>query len=271
MVIATAREAVGRLADEGLTIFYIDDLERLLGLRPAQAWDLAYRLQRVHMATRIRKGLYALVPPADWGRPGVLPANWYLTAAAIVHPAPYFLAYYTAMELHRMTRHPLRTVFVAVVRQRRGVEAGRVRFRFITVNKDRFFGSEERVVEEGRTVRVADLERTFLDCIDRPDLCGGLEDVARGYAHRRGDLNLDRLLRYVLQLDQPTLTKRLGFLLEVVGHGDPELLWELERLAGRLKRYVPLDKTAQYEGVRNKRWELVINTEVDRLLRAAGK
>ncbi|HYV01451.1 MAG TPA: hypothetical protein VEM93_03820, partial [Actinomycetota bacterium] len=68
---------------------------------------------------------------------------------------------------------------------------------------------------------------------------------------------------------KPVVTKRLGLLLELAG-GDPELLIELERAAGRLKRFVPLDKTAPIEGAaRNRRWELIVNTDLRRLFVAA--
>ena len=63
-------------------------------------------------------------------------------------------------------------------------------------------------------------------------------------------------------------TKRLGQLLELVGHGDRELLWDLENEAGRLRRYMPLDKTRPTEGARrDRRWELLVNADPRALLR----
>lgn len=260
------REALTRLTDQGLRIFTVNDLVKEVDLTPDQAQALAHRLQRTHRATRIRRGLYALVPPEDWDRPGILPVHRYLTAAAIVEPAPYFLAFYTAMDIHRMIQHPLRDVFVAVQRQRREILVGQIKFRFVALKQERFFGFEDQPLE-GKVVKAADLERTFLDCVDRFDLCGGLEEVVRGFARRHDDLDPDRLLRYIHRFKQPTTAKRLGFLLETVGHGDTELLLDLEKAAGRLKHYVPLDPTAPTEGGRNKRWELLVNTEPERLLR----
>lgn len=263
----TTHDTIAKLADAGLDFFAVEDLETLLGLRPEQARKIAQRLQKQNLARRLKQNLYALVGPADWANRDVLPTNWYRTAAALAGTADYCLAYYTAMELHRMTQQPLRTVFIALTRQKPEIVAANVIFRFVRIKKERFFGFEEAEVEQGHHVKVADLERTFLDCVDRPELCGGLEEVTRAFARRHGDINEDRLFRYVVKLDQPFVAKRLGFLLELAGHGDIELMREMETFAARVKKYIPLDKRGPQEGPRDRRWKLIINADVNRLLK----
>lgn len=266
---ATTREAFELLAEDGRQFFTTQELAEFLGVTRARAQQIAARMARAGRVRRLKRGTYLLVPPDAWRDPQGLPGNWYAAAEAIAGAEPHFLAYYTAMEIHGMTQHPLRTVFIATTRQRQNVHAHGVNFRFVTVADRRFFGWTELNVEFGQEVRVADLERTFLDCVDRFDLCGGIEEVFRGFARRHTELNADRLLRYLRELREPALTKRLGFLLEAVGHGDPRLLWEIERIVGRAKRYVPLVPGGE-SGVaqRNKRWELDINVDIERLLRA---
>ena len=207
--------------------------------------------------------------PVDWQEGPVLGINWHWAAANAVRGEPYYLAYYTAMELHGMLQHPLRTVFVAVTRHHRDVMFGAARIRFVKLAADRLFGEEDRRVD-GHVVKVAQLERTFIDCVDRPDLCGGIEEVFRGFVRRHEDLDADRLLRFLHRLDKPVVAKRLGYLLELAGHGDPELMWEIERAARRLKRYTPLDKTRPATaGARDRRWELVVNVDPRRLRQTA--
>ena len=263
-------DIIARLAAEGVEAFTLADLQQRFDLTPKQAGGLAYRLTRQNLVRRLKRGLYAILEPADWhGGPG-LGVDRYWAAANAVRGEPYFLAYYTAMELHDMLQHPLRTVFVAVTKQHRPLTFGTVHMQFVTLAAGKFFGEEDRRTAQGHVVKVAELERTFLDCADRPELCGGIEEVFRGFVRRRADLDVDRLLRFVHRLDKPVVTKRLGLLLELAG-GDPELLIELERAAGRLKRFVPLDKTAPIDGAeRNRRWELIVNTDL-RLLFAAAR
>lgn len=265
----TVRGAVQRLAEAGRDFFTVDDLAKELGLDRPRATHLAFRMARAGLARRLQRGRYALLEPADWGQETFV-TDWYMAAAHMVAPDPYYLAYYTAMELHQMLQHPLRTVFVAVTRRLTDVYVRPVRFRFVALKPERFFGFEPREVARGQNVNLADLDRTFLDCVDKPDLCGGIEDVFRGFTRRHRDVDADRLLKYVRRLDRPVIAKRLGFLLEAAGYGDPEMLWDLERLARPTHHYDPLVKGRPAEGgIKNRRWELLVNTDLDKLLRSA--
>ena len=263
------KEAIAQLAANGLEMFTLGDLRERLDLTPKQAQRLAHRLGQHNLVRRIKRGVYVILDPADWQDGRGLGVDRFWAAANAVRGEPYFLAYYTAMELHQMLQHPLRTVFLAVTKQHRPLTFGRTRVRFVTLATGKFFGDEDYRTAEGHVVRVAQLERTFLDCADRPDLCGGIEEVFRGFVRRQADLDPDRLVRLVHRLDKPVVTKRLGFLLELAG-ADPELVLDLERAGGRLKRFVPLDKTSAVTGAeRNRRWELIVNSDPRRLFAAA--
>jgi predicted transcriptional regulator of viral defense system len=239
-----------------------------LGVTRRKAYDLAQRMTRANVARRLKKGLYALLPPTDWVDPNGYAVNRYWTAANLMRDRPYFIAYYTAMDLHQMTQHPIRTVFVATTRQQKELTVGPVRFRFVTLTDARFFGAETKKLE-GNPVEVANLERTFLDCVDRMGLCGGLEEVVRGFDRRNRDLDREKLLRYALQFDSPVIAKRLGLLLELVGHGDVRLIRELERLTPRLGHYAPLDpvvRAKRRSGIDAGNWD--VNADVEKLLQA---
>lgn len=263
-------EVVSDLTEAGLDFFTADDLVARLGLSEGQARKTLERLVGANQARRLQRGLYALVHPADWNRPaaGYAP-NWYLTAARLIAPNTYFIAYYSAMEIHAMLQHPLRTVFVATPVQKKQVVLDPMRVRFVTLRPSRFFGFEEKEVEPGRSVFVATLERTFVDCATRPALCGGLEEILAGYRRRLDDLDPTKLLSVLSRLAEPTITKRVGFFLEHAGLDQPTLLNDVERVAGRLGRYVPLVPGAvKTAGAwRDKRWELEINVPREELRR----
>lgn len=258
------------VADEDLDAFTLDDVVERFGAPRKATHELGARLVKGNYAHRLKNGIYVPLPANHWKRPGTpVVVNWHLIAKHVAAPDPYFLAYYTAMELHRMIQHPLRTVFVATTGQKADVDADQVAFRFIRMAAARFaFGHEPMQVAQGKAAEVADLERTFLDAVDRLDLCGGIEEVVRGFARRHNDLDRERLLRYIVEFDAPVVTKRLGFLLEIVGHGDVRLLRELERLAPRLKHYTVLVLGGGAVVERNKRWELEINADPERLMDA---
>lgn len=266
---ANYNRIIARLAARGAEMFTLADLREQFNLDGPQAHQLGHQLTQRHLALRLKPGLYAILQPADWNAGPYIGIDRYWAATTAVRAEAHYLAYYTAMEFHGMIQHPLRTVFVAVVKAHRDLTLGKVDVRFIRLTPRKLFGHEDMRTAGGHVVKVAQLERTFLDCVDKPELCGGVEEVFRGFVRRREDLDADRLLRFVHRLDKPVLTKRLGFLLEVTG-GDPELLLELERTAGRLKRFTLLDKTAPADGgERNRRWEVIVNTDIRRLFAAA--
>lgn len=214
-----------------------------------------------------------MLEPSAWGaEPGQsYVANRYGAAAALAGPDPYYLAFYTAMELHGLITHPLVTVFVAMTVQRPSVVVPPVRFRFVKLTPRRFFGFEAHSVNRQAAVERSTLERTYMDCVDRFELCGGAEEVAAAFKRGADSLDEERLLRYVERLSEPSLTKRLGFMLETTGVGSNRLLRHLESVAGRLGRYIPLVPRAVIPdgSTRDRRWELIVNVPRE-TLRTAG-
>jgi len=112
-------------------------------------------------------------------------------------------------------------------------------------------------------VQVSDLEKTVLDCAARPELCGGLAELAKGLWMRKNDLNEDRLVAYVRRLDHKAAIKRIGFLLETYHLGRPETIASLQALVN--SRYSPLDPTLPAQGPYRARWRLRVNLDPEEL------
>ena len=70
------------------------------------------------------------------------------------------------------------TVFVAVTKQvpTRAIEGTEVQF--VTVSPRKFFGFQTYEVYD-RSVAISTSEKTVVDCVDRPDLCGGVTELTR--------------------------------------------------------------------------------------------
>ena len=64
------------------------------------------------------------------------------------------------------------------------------------------------------SVRVTDMERTILDCIDRPDLAGGLEELVYNL-ELIGTVDEDRLLRYLPLYGKSVIYQKTGFILSL--------------------------------------------------------
>src|SRR5690606_41212688 len=65
----------------------------------------------------------------------------------------------------------------------------------------------------GMELRVASLERTLVDVLDRPDLSGSWEEIWRSLESVEF-FDLDQVVEYVLLLENATTAAKVGFFLE---------------------------------------------------------
>ncbi len=68
---------------------------------------------------------------------------------------------------------------------------------------------------------VTDREKTIVDCLDRPDLSGGLDQVGNALVSADGDLDWDRTTMYLRRFGSGAVVKRYGFLVEALGLTHP--------------------------------------------------
>lgn len=193
-------------------------------------------------------------------------ADRFVIAREVLGSVPYYISHYSAMELHQMTTQPVNTVYVTLPRQRDSRMIAGVEYRFVYASQRFFWGWDRIWVAAEEQVRVSDLEKTLLDCAVRPELCGGLGECARGLWLRKGDLDENRLVKYIERLGHKAAAKRVGFLLETYGLGEPSTLGAMQSLISR--GYDLLDPTLPNEGPHRRRWRLRINLDTEELKRS---
>jgi predicted transcriptional regulator of viral defense system len=110
---------------------------------------------------------------------------------------------------------------------------------------------------------VSDLERTIVDCLHRPDLCGGIVEVARGLWAKRQEVDFAQLGRYAIRLDHKAVAKRLGFLLDVYDLGTSETTGVLREMV--TASYTSLDPTLPASGRYLSKWKIRVNVSPDEL------
>ena len=174
---------------------------------------LAYHT-RMGRIVRIRRGLYASVPPgAD---PETYPVDPYLVAAKMSDDAA--LAYHTALEFHGKACSVYQRFTYLTHRATRAFTFRGHSFRGVPFPKalrdkqQEFFGVQ-KADRGGLMVYVTDLERTLVDVLDRPELGGGWEEVWRSLESVEF-FDLDRVVDYALFLGNATTIAKVGFFLE---------------------------------------------------------
>jgi len=257
-----AARLVTTLHERGRAVFRLDDVRKITGLSEASARSFVRKLVDRGVATRLKPGLFVLVP-FELGRERQYLGSPLVVAREIMNGADYYLSHATAMEIHGMLTQPQLIVTVSTPKPRRSVSTLGLQFRFVRCQRRHLFGLAEHWVTKQQQVRVSDPERTIIDGLKQPEYCGGLTEVAKGLWMRRLDLKVDTLVRYAKRIRVGAVLRRLGFLLEtyeMVGAPD------LERLrTGLTATYVRLDPTLPAEGKRLRRWRLQLNVGPDEL------
>jgi predicted transcriptional regulator of viral defense system len=251
-----------RLSEKGKSIFSIRDAQAITQESYNATKFVLGELVRKKWLVRLLPGRYLIVP-LEAGLEGIPMEDRFVIAREILGSVPHYISHYSAMELQEMTTQPVNTVFVAVRKRRRSRVIAGTEYRFVFARPDSFWGWEEIWATPQDQVRVSDLEKTLLDGAARPDLCGGIGELARGLWFRRDQVDEGRLVQYAQRLDHKAASRRVGFLLHIYGLGRPETV-SLLRTSGA-GGYDPLDPTLPDEGPHNSQWRLRINQDPEEL------
>lgn len=230
---------------------------------------LAHHL-RAGRLVRVRRGLYATVPPGiDPERAMVDP---YLVATKLTDDA--VVAYHAALQFHGRAYSMWRRFhYLTSARARplffRGLEFIPVRARPAHRSLPDLGGGVIELPYEGGIVRVATLERTLVDVLDAVDKSGGWEEVWRSLEMVEF-FNLNVVIDLALKTGSALTVARVGWYLEQ--HRD-ELMVE-ERHLEALRTHAPAQPRYFHPrrargGRFNPDWNLVVPEDV--LARAWGE
>jgi predicted transcriptional regulator of viral defense system len=258
---------IAELYEHQKTIFSNKDVEAITGLSPKSARGLALRLVERGLATRLKPGLFILVPP-ELGHERDYLGDPYVVAAEIVGGPDYFISHASAMDIHQMVTQPQLVVYTTTIRSIRSRSVLGTEFRFVRCKPEQFFGATDHWATKTRKIRVSDLERTVIDGLRQSEYCGGFSEVAKGFWMRRQDMDVKKLVAYALMLDIGAVCRRLGYLLELFETAESG---QLELLHKKLTAtYVLLDPMLPAEGKFIARWRLRLNVspeEIEAIIR----
>lgn len=265
----TEQEAYFALLRRGVTIAKAEDLSSALGLSKSWAKNVLSKLAKRGAAHRVGRGKYAIIP-ADvmHGRKSYV-VDPFVLVSELMKKSVYYVAYQSAAHVHGIAEQiPFRTT-VTVLRQRRQVKFGNVQIDFVKLKGSKFFGFKE-LRYSNVLLKVSDLEKTIIDCIDRQELCGGIVEVARTLSNAVATEKLDweRLISWVRRFKSYAVAQRLGFLLErleMIGEIQlsPMVLDKLWLLVG--SSTYPLDIKAPKKGKISKKWKIIENARIHKV------
>ena len=249
------------LAEEGKKIFTLSDVTDKLENSYDNAKVIVNRLVKKKWLVQLAKGKYLIVP-LEAGVRGEYTEHEFVIASYLVEQ--YYIGYWTALNYHGFTEQVPMTVFVVTTKRLRDRTILDIRYRFVALNKRKFFGFEAEPISNNK-VNISDKEKTLADCLDHPEYCGGISEVVKSLWNAREEISIEKLVNYSVKMGNSAILKRLGFLVELLKIDISKKVMEKIRLHLK-KGYVVLDPLERAHGNYSTRWALVINVSEDRLL-----
>lgn len=209
---------------------------------------------------RLKKGLYHMIPyekEADTFMP-----DWHLLAEPLTKGTEHYIGYYSALQVHNLITQPSLKEQIVVAKQVRPskLKIKDVDFQFIYHNDKHFFGYKKIWIDNFNKVLCSDLEKTFVDCLFKPDYAGGIVEVARAIYTSRDKIKFNKLLEYAKHFQSQAVIKRLGFLLEILDI-ETEIIEKLNK--NKSSSYVLLDTELPKSGKMISRWSIQQNLETE--------
>ncbi|HIF0302613.1 TPA: type IV toxin-antitoxin system AbiEi family antitoxin domain-containing protein [Legionella pneumophila] len=158
----------------------------------------------------IRRGLYAVVPPN--ANADTYSVDSYLIAGRITEDS--VIAYHSALEIHGLA--------YTIYNQRYFKCAAKIKpfsfdgqwFQAMPHSEPGNTAGIVHMNRQGLDIAVTSIEHTFVDVLNRMDICGGWEEVSRSLSGIVA-LNAEQVARYCLSFDNRILAAKVGYFLEL--------------------------------------------------------
>jgi predicted transcriptional regulator of viral defense system len=200
----------------------IDNLNEIISLVFEKPINYKYfynqylsKLIRENKLARIRKGLYYGI---DIYSDKKSAPDKYLISAKL--KKNYYLGYHTALELHGCAYSSYNRCYIVIEPESKfgSFSFGNMGFQAV-FHKDisRFV---EKIKYSGQSIRVSNPSRTFVECLDRPDLCGGWEEVLKSL-DSLGNVKINEILKVLKKYGKQILYRKCGYVLDIMMEHSP--------------------------------------------------
>lgn len=256
-------------AQEGKQVFSTAEAREMAaraGVPEGYVYWLLSGMVKNGLLTRLRRGLYSVSEVAP-GQAGVHP---FVIATRLVTPSA--ISHWSALNHHGLTDQVPRVVTAftpkKVVtpsmrgsdrksRRRHAWEVAGLRYEYVTVKREHFFGIDHVWVDENSRIPITDRERTVLETFVSPRIFGGIGEALSTLHDHVDSLDSAKLVTYARQYGKISVAKRLGWALEQAGA--PESVLQPLLTVPASGYYHPLDPSRPPGGSCDERWMIQNN------------
>ncbi len=236
------------LAKKGNT-FTFNDALKTSNLSTTSLQKVLYRLQQKGAIERIEKGKYLIIPLG--AEKGKYTLHEFVIGSLLIEP--YSIAYWSALNYYGLTEQIPTTVFIQTITRKFNTNPNvfGVQYKIVKIKESKCFGVRKEWIEETQ-INITDKEKTIIDCLDKPQYCGGVVEVAKAFKNNKFDRK--KLENYAQRIGNSGVLRRLGYLCELLN-----IKIKLPKL--NIRNYLLLDPTMPEKGTKNARWRLIINLD----------
>lgn len=199
------------------------------------ASSLLYKYKKKNYITKIRKNVYLPTNPKD----GYVDENKYEIGCSSVPGA--YISYHSAMEYYGLQNQVFNRLYLSSPKRFRTYEFDYVEYRYAP---DKL---QEGIIKPiaDKNILITDLERTIVDCADRLDLAGGIEELIYNI-QLISKIDEDKILFYLSLYGKQVIYQKLGFIfsrLKKQFNITDHFIEECQKKIGKSTRYL----TDKYE------------------------
>jgi predicted transcriptional regulator of viral defense system len=249
-------EVIARLSYEKTSLITQEQFDRYFGFPKSVRQKVVFRLKKKGVLSTVKKGVY-FYSPLESG-PAGSNINEFLVPPVFFPKGNYYIGYSTMYNYYGFTDQIFQTMYILNTSLQREKTIGGVQFKMMKVSLKRMYGIEKMAIRDTK-VSVSDRERTTIDLIYFPEPVGGLKrafEILREQA-RAKSTDISKLIKYAARFPNPSLRKRVGFILEQNGVKERELEPLLKTI--RKTSLVTLYPSKSRAGRINNKWKIIEN------------
>ena len=199
--------------------------------------------------------------PTGGGPERLWSENALVLASRLVSPGA--VAYWSALRFWNLTEQIPQVQFIQTTKRKRAIVIQGVEFRFIHVAERYFFGTITRQIAD-LPITVTDREKTIIDAASRPELSGGILQLAQAMKSAVNIIDWDKLEHYLIQWGGGVVAKRLGYLVETLSLPIPAQDVKTARWQAMISKGISqLEPGSGRTGPVVTRWQLQINVALE--------
>jgi len=211
---------------------------------------------------RPRRGIYAAVDPTS----ETVGRDYRYIIASKIRDM-YYLGFHTALELHGSAYSWFKMVTICIPH---GSQFRSFEFRdsrYVPVSTSYPDKGIEKISRRGHQLIISNPTRTFLDCLDRPKLAGGWEEVLKSLSSLPG-VKSEELLSMLESFNRKVLYRKAGYMLDIL-RSNPYFEGILEEVQDPLleqTKGAPVYMDRNHPGDHNEKWNIYLIPNMERML-----